>query len=83
MGPIECRFGLDVDARGVTYSPSGATLALGRWRMPLPRWAAPRVRARIEDVGDGAVSIHVQIEAPLVGIVLTYGGEIQWEEDGA
>ena len=75
IGPLELRFRLDTAAGALAYMQVGAVLILGRWRIPLPRFIAPRVEAREErrDGGDRA-HVNVRISAPLIGFLMSYEG---------
>ena len=75
IGPLELRFRLDTAAGALAYVQVGAVLILGRWRIPLPGFIAPRVEAREErrDGGDRA-HVNVRISAPLIGFLMSYEG---------
>jgi hypothetical protein len=53
-----------------------ASLAVGPWRLWLPRCLAPRVRGRARAAGGGA-RIEVSVHAPLVGLLLAYDGVVE------
>ena len=80
IGPLELRFRLHVAGGALCYIQAGAALTVGRWRLPLPRWLAPRVEAREEreDGGDRA-RVHVRISAPAIGFLMSYEGWLHAE----
>ncbi|MGB8645853.1 MAG: DUF4166 domain-containing protein [Anaerolineae bacterium] len=84
LGILEFHLRLGVVAGAITYSQEKACLRLGRWLVPLARWLAPAVSAREAAVRrEGAVQVHVVITLPVVGPLLSYGGELVFEEANA
>ena len=77
FGIVELRFRLRTSDGALTYEQSDAVAALGRWRVPIPRWLSPRVEARERraDRGDGS-HVRVLVRAPLAGVLLAYEGEL-------
>jgi len=84
IGMIEILFRLEVKNGALFYQQTMAVLNLGRWRMPLPGWLAPRVVAS-EQVAAGAtrVQVSVSVDAPVVGLLVAYSGTIEREDEGA
>ncbi len=80
FGVVEIRFARDVAAAATVFRQTGASLVAGSIRLPLPRACAPRIRAREDIVGPGQRRIDVRIDAPLVGLLLTYAGTIDIDE---
>jgi hypothetical protein len=76
FGALELRFRLRVVEGTLTYVQAGAALVVGRLRIPLPRWIAPRVEAR-ETCVDGRSYVKVSISAPGSGMVMSYEGCVQ------
>jgi hypothetical protein len=76
FGPFVCAFELDAGPRGLVYRQRRFGLRLGPWSLWLPRWLCPRVQGRCEASADGPATVCVQIDAPLLGIVLQYEGEL-------
>jgi Domain of unknown function (DUF4166) len=75
IGPIEIRFELDVSDGGLRYETKSVALRIGLARIPLPRWLAPRVRASEKPAGD-AVRIAVEVQLPLLGLLIAYEGTL-------
>ncbi len=85
LGPIQCVFRLHAVAGALTFEQVGAAVGLGRFRLPLPRFLAPRVRGRAHVVmgpepgagDDGAVHVEVTISAPGLGLIVGYDGQLE------
>ena len=76
-GPLELCFRVAVMDGELRYGPNGVRLCLGRWRIPLPSWCAPRITGRAWAVaGERAMHVHIEIAAPWIGTVVTYGGPL-------
>ena len=78
-GAFEFRFRLELARGGIVFRQVGAALWLRKFRLRLPARCAPRVIACEEPAGEGAVAVHVLVELPLLGPVLTYDGTIAVE----
>jgi hypothetical protein len=80
FGPMELLFRLQAVDGALVFEQTGAALRLGPLRLPLPRFAWPRVEARAwaADGGRG-MRIQVRLGAPLAGPLLTYEGLIEEE----
>lgn len=80
LGPVELQFRLEVDRGALVYRQVGARLRLGPLSIPLLRRFSPQVSAREESAG-GAHRTRVMVEVtfPVVGMVIRYGGELEWE----
>jgi hypothetical protein len=78
FGVLELLFQLRAVEGAIHYVQEAARVGVGSLRVRLPRWLAPRVRAREEAVGNRS-SVRVEIELPLVGLVLQYHGLIEFE----
>jgi hypothetical protein len=80
IGPLELRFRLRVAGGALSYVQAGATLTVGRWGLPLPRWLAPHVEALEErENGGHRARVHVRIYAPLIGFLMSYEGRLHAE----
>ena len=79
FGALEFRFHLRVTQGAMTYVQAGAAITVGRLRVPLPRWIAPRVEAREACVDGETPFVTVGISSPLIGVVMSYEGCIQVE----
>jgi Domain of unknown function (DUF4166) len=79
FGALEFRFHLRVTQGAMTYVQAGAAMTVGRLRVPLPRWIAPRVDAREACVDGETPFVTVGISSPLIGVVMSYEGCIQVE----
>ena len=79
FGALEFRFRLWVVGDSLTYMQAGAAVALGRLRVPLPRWMSPGVAAREACVDGRGPHVQVRISMPLIGLMTSYEGCIQRE----
>jgi len=79
FGALEVRFHLRVIEGALTYVQAGAWVSVGRLRVALPRWIAPRVEAREACVDGRGPHVQVGILAPLIGLVIAYEGCMQRE----
>lgn len=79
FGPLEFRFHLRVIDGALTYVQAGVALIVGRLRVPLPRWIAPRVDAREAGVDERFVDVRVRISAPGIGLLMSYAGRVEVE----
>ena len=77
FGALEFRFHLRVTQGAMTYVQAAAAMTVGRLRVPLPRWIAPRVEAREACVDGETPFVTVGISSPLIGVVMSYEGCIQ------
>jgi hypothetical protein len=80
FGAVELRFRLEARRGVLAYRSTGAALRLGPARVPLPRWLAPRVRARERATADG-VSVRVGVSSPFTGPLVAYAGRLGPRED--
>jgi len=74
MGPASFRLSM-------RSTPSGFGWELQGWRLgslPLPRWLAPKVRARCFEA-DGAYRFRVVVAHPWLGVVMAYAGRLTVE----
>ena len=77
FGILDLLFAPYVEAGRLRYRQTAAALGFGRLRLPLPRPCMPVVAADAwVPAGETEMRIEVQVAAPLVGIVLTYGGTV-------
>lgn len=74
IGPLDLGFRLEVRNGALHYLPAGAALSVGRVRIPFPRALAPRIEAREEPEGTEGTRVSVAVTAPLVGLIVAYGG---------
>ena len=82
-GPFEILFRLDERGGARLYLQEGFAFRLGRLRILLPRWLSPRVVARERVSADGSrVRASVRVSAPLVGLLIAYGGRVELEGEG-
>lgn len=83
-GAFEILFRLDERGGMRRYRQVGFALRLGRLRIRLPRRLSPRVVGRERVSSDGSrVSVSVRVNAPLVGLLIAYGGSVEAERTGA
>ena len=78
-GVFEFRFRLELSRGGIVFRQVGAALWLRHFRLRLPARCAPKVIACEEPAGDREVAVHVLVDLPLLGPVLTYDGTIAVE----
>jgi len=70
-GALRLRLGVSIVNGGWHWQHRGTRL----WRMPLPKWLAPRTVA-YKEVRNGMYHFHVELVFPLFGRVLSYGGSL-------
>ncbi len=75
VGPLRLAYAGTVAGGTLTLTCVRAT-AFG---LPLPRWCAPRVTARVHG-DDTALAVAVEIAAPGAGTLLRYAGRLTIEE---
>jgi hypothetical protein len=84
FGILELLFHVEPsDGGGISYRQIGAALVLGPLRVPLPAAWSPVVNACEEPAGAREIRLEVSVAVPLVGRVLTYEGQIAFEETRA
>ena len=71
FGPFSFAMAAPANEEGLRLEPRGITF-LG---LPLPRWLLPRVEAH-ESVEDGRYCFDVRISLPLLGLLVSYHGQI-------
>jgi hypothetical protein len=77
MGLVELRFRLQVVGGALAYQTSSAALCLGSFRVPLPHWFSPCVRAWERPVGEGnQLAVSVDVRLPLLGCLIAYDGKL-------
>ena len=79
IGPLEFCFRLQADAGSLVFRQSDVACILGRLRLSIPDVMAPRIAAREDPAGAGAVTIQVHLTTATAGTVLTYEGLVQIE----
>jgi hypothetical protein len=92
FGPFEFTFALHVLAGSLVHVQRSTALVVGPLRLPLPAWSAPRISAREDPAGDH-VQVAVRVEAPGVGMLVSYDGVVTvetstsaegaWDNNGA
>jgi hypothetical protein len=81
-GIVELKFRLSAADGGLVYRQEAARLRVGPIRVPVARWASPRVGATERPCGDGGrVAVEVSVALPLFGEWLRYSGWIAPEEE--
>jgi hypothetical protein len=75
FGPLEFTFALHVLAGSLVHVQRATALVVGPVRFPLPAWSAPRIVAREDPAGDH-VRVEVRIQAPGVGMLVSYDGVV-------
>ena len=74
FGALELRFALQAGPGGLCFEQRGAALALGRWRLALPRPLWPRVEAFVS--GELVPRVEVELRLPLLGTLCRYAGAL-------
>lgn len=85
LGLLELTMRYQATTSDLWFVPTGAALALGRLRIRLPRFVAPRVCAHAWSSGDEtsapAFDVEVAMRLPLAGVLMSYRGHFT-EETG-
>ena len=71
-GLVELCMRVTVEERAIVYRSDGARLRLGRVRVPLPSWLAPRIEGRVWEDG-AAMRTRIRIDS-WMGPLVTYEG---------
>ena len=80
FGMLELGFNLAVCDQVLHYQQARAALRVGSVGLPLPRWLAPRIVASERAAaGRAAVSVSVEVSAPVIGLIMAYRGYIKRE----
>jgi Domain of unknown function (DUF4166) len=81
FGLFEVLFHLNVEKGALLYHQAGVALRLGNLRVPLPRWLAPQIVASesAQEAQESSVHVSVRVNAPLVGLLIEYMGDIEME----
>lgn len=72
-GPFYLAFRPIPVERGLDHQQVSAGLKVGPFCLPFPGWLQPRMSGRIRAT-DSIAEVHVEIHAPLCGLVLSYQG---------
>jgi hypothetical protein len=78
IGRVQFVFALAAVDGGLQFRQVAAHVACGRWRVPLPRWLAPLVRARAW--ADDGLRVKVEVTAPVAGLLCAYEGVLTRDE---
>jgi hypothetical protein len=81
FGATEFTFRTDAVGKGVVYTHTATALAAGPIRIPLPRACTPRITAREDVVGPRQRRVNVCVDVPILGVLLTYGGTIDLDDE--
>lgn len=77
FGLLELRFRLEVRYGALLFHQAGAALGLGKLKIALPRWMAPRVEAREEPAGPDLTHVRVTVAVPVAGRLISYEGHLR------
>jgi hypothetical protein len=81
FGPLELNFRLVVKDGGLHFKQESAAFRLARIRLRIPGWASPRISATCNPVElPSRVRVWVRVDAPLIGLVLSYDGNFDKKE---
>jgi hypothetical protein len=83
IGVLEFRFRLQASEGSLLFRQLEAAVLFGPVRLRLPAMLSPRVVAREDPAGAHRISVHVCVEFPALGPVLTYDGTIDIEDTRA
>ena len=75
FGPLVCAFAPRPAGEGLDHVQVRFAFCAGPLRFALPAWLSPRIAGTTRIV-DGAAHVRVEIEAPLVGLLLRYEGPV-------
>lgn len=78
FGRIELSMTIRAENGGLFFDAVRAGIALGRLRIAIPRWFAPRVegRASCAPLPDDGFGLSVKLFHPIVGLVFAYEGRV-------
>jgi hypothetical protein len=83
VGLLEFRFRVEPSNGSLLFRQLEAALVVGSLRVRVPGAWAPTVEAREESAGARRTYVHVRVVLPALGPLLTYEGNIDYEESRA
>lgn len=81
-GPVVLTMRREESDAWIRLASTGAAVAVGRLRLPLPRALAPRATARVDARGEDAFDVDVTVRLVLLGPLIAYRGRFT-EDPGA
>ena len=79
-GILEFKFRVEPSDGGILFRQLDTAVVVKSVRLRLPAMWAPRVIAREDPAGERHIHIHVRVELPALGPVLTYDGTMEIED---
>ena len=76
-GPVEFRFRLRTAHGGIDFLQEAAVLRFGPASVALPAWTRPAVDASVRPAPGGRMRVSVRVDAPFVGPLVSYEGELE------
>jgi hypothetical protein len=78
LGTTQVRFVLEADGGALVFRQVSVATRLGSLVLPMPRFLAASVSARVVEE-DGALRSDIVLRAPLIGLLIRYGGRLELE----
>jgi hypothetical protein len=82
FGVLQFRFRLHVSDGSLLYIQRQAAVLCWPVRLPIPALCAPRVEAREDRAGPKQVQVVVRVLLPGIGLLISYAGTVDIEENG-
>lgn len=82
FGVFQFRFRLRVSGGSLLYVQRHAAFRCGPVGLPIPASWAPRVEAREDPAGANRLHVEVRVMLPGIGLLISYAGIIEVEENG-
>ena len=80
VGIMEFQFKLRVEQGQLIYEQVGMSICIGTLSFPVFAWISPRVHAVEMARGEKMTSVHVEVSAPVAGLILMYEGTVAEEQ---
>jgi hypothetical protein len=82
FGVLQFRFRLCVSDGSLLYVQRQAAVLCWPVRLPIPALCAPRVEAREDPAGPNRIQVEVRVLLPGIGLLISYAGIVDVEENG-
>ena len=80
FGALEFRFRLVIEGEALLYQQHSVRCVWRRSQWTIPAPIAPRIAAIERAAGAQAIDIEVRVTLPLVGLLLSYAGRVDFED---